>query len=161
MSLGYQTPTSQDSCCTSVWRLYWKKLTSFGLRYVVWQHIFAALAEVGYGAEAREWAEVTNQVRLVEVSALSGNCCPVWRKSIPRQPPRLLESANALIQLRCQADFGGEYLDEAPLAEADALGYIANPHLRVGLLERVERNRYCVVALGRVIEAREERRLEH
>jgi hypothetical protein len=58
-------------------------------------------------------------MRLVEVAALRGNRRPVGRISFPHQLPRLVEPANAIIQLRCQADFGGEHLDEAPLAEAD------------------------------------------
>src|SRR5437773_1529666 len=127
MSSGYHSPTSHHSFCTWVRRLYWKKLTYSGLWHMVWQHMFTLLAEVHHGTETRERAEVADQVRLVEVPALRGNCRPVQRGSFPYQLPRLVEPANAVIQLRCQADFGGEHLNEAPLAEADAPGDVADP----------------------------------
>src|SRR5215467_721992 len=72
---------------------------------------------------------VTNQVRLIEIPMLQCNFSPVLYGGPMRPPQNALKPANASEQLRIQANFEAENINESFLAQAGILSEFAR-HLR-------------------------------
>jgi hypothetical protein len=72
-------------------------------------------------AEAREFGEVTDQVRLVEESAVDSQVAPFQRLGMPHVCQDPLEPLDPVKQLRCETNLSLEHLDESSVTEADPL----------------------------------------
>jgi len=77
-----------------------------------------ALRGPGRRRQAREGLEVVDQVSLVEITAVNRQLAPVHEAGVVRGSDRALKAPDAAEDLRRQAHFSGEQLDEAALAEA-------------------------------------------
>src|SRR6185436_7561680 len=97
---------------------------------MVFQDAFAPLADVFGGCEPGETPKVMDEVGLVNVTALRCDVRPVWRRVLPHQRKRPLETPHPAEQLGRYSDFLFEDLDESALAEANFFCYLTNA--RVG-----------------------------
>ena len=108
---------------------------------MIWQNVFAPQSLVRPRSEPRKFAEVADNVRLVEISALHCKGRPVRRFVVPQDFPRPLKPPYAGVQFGRQANFGGKHLNEPALTEPDAPGDVAYVCGRA-LFKRVQRNGY-------------------
>jgi hypothetical protein len=99
--------------------------------------------------EARECQEIVDQVRLVEIAAVKRELRPVERAGLLCQRHRRVETLNAIKRLRGGADFLGESLNKAPMAETDSPDDIAHCQAGICPRERVERVAHSVVVFQR------------
>src|SRR5262245_17178060 len=103
---------------------YWKKVTSDGKRDVI--SMLAADSEEFCRIEPRERAEIVDEVCLVEIAARLGDGGP-WDASVALDlREHVLKPLYSAEELGRQPDFGTEYLDESPPAQADAVGDLAH-----------------------------------
>src|SRR5262249_39766463 len=72
--------------------------------------------------QAREGAEIVDEMCLVEVSTRKRDVDPVRLKPAMHHAHHLLKAAHATEELRRQPDFLAEHLDESPRAHADLVG---------------------------------------
>jgi hypothetical protein len=127
---------------------------------VIWQDVLPLPATKLTGAESREFLEIVDQVRLVEITAFHGNPGPVRGGYAPDQRPGPLEAPDSVVLLRGHSDLRREHLDEPALGEADLAGDVPNFHRLVDSLQRCERSRDGGVLLRGSTQSREERLLE-
>jgi len=76
--------------------------------------------------EARECQEVTHQVRLIKISMVQSELCPIGRRESVHHSQDTLKSPDTIEKPRFQAHFEPEHIDESPIAQAGLSSQLAD-----------------------------------
>src|SRR5262245_22502983 len=82
-------------------------------------------------AYAGELDEITNEMGLVEVSAIHGDLRPIDDGGVPRQRDCVLKPPHTSKELRSQSDLAGKDLDQACLAQVHCFRDVTSLRLSV------------------------------
>ena len=87
--------------------------------------------DVGRRTDARERAEIVDEMRLIEIAAGESNFGPIDELAVACYMPQdFLETLHAAEKLGRQTDLLGEELDEAPFAQPDLRAHAGDGAIR-------------------------------
>src|SRR5262245_33608325 len=134
----------------------WKKWKSGHQRQVMTLHMNARKLEpvlpppVVGGADAGELDELVNEVGLVEIPAFYREPRPIDLRCAPRRCDRVLEPLYTPEEFRCNANLGRKRVAEAPLAQVQRPGDIADPRAAVSAPQYVQSHADSTMVAGRI-----------
>ena len=100
--------------------------------------MLAALGEIGAGRQSSKRLEVVDKMRLIEIAAGQRQFCPSGVRGALQHTQDLLKAPHAAKLLGRQSHRVAEHLDEACLAEADALSHRRDAWRVRAVLEFIE-----------------------